>query len=154
LSYRVEGHQREAGGEENNDRVEHAKQHADLCHMLARQQIVVGVEAETPQVERGADLERGTRDPADQADGCQQQALRQQIPGVTVERRRWQRDGERQQQEAEPRRILGGVENGEEIGPPTAQGPARRREQRGVGQPGDDDRGHQQDRRHRPRRRK
>ena len=74
LAHRVERHQREADGDQDDDGIEHAHQHAHLGDVLARQQIVFDVEAETQQVEGGGDIERSQRDPAEQADGRQQQA--------------------------------------------------------------------------------
>ena len=59
LTHGVERHQREAGGDQDDDRIEHAHQHAYLGDVLARQQIVFDVEAETQQVDRRRDLERG-----------------------------------------------------------------------------------------------
>ena len=68
LPHRLEGHQRGADRDDHHQHVGGAQQHAHLRDVLARQQVVVDVEPELPQVKIGGDIERGDRRPADQPD--------------------------------------------------------------------------------------
>ena len=84
--------------------------------MLARQQVVREVEPETAEIKIGADMQRGQRDPAEQANGHQAEQSGEDVCRLACERRRRQRDGERDKQQAEPRRPFGRGEDGAQEG--------------------------------------
>ena len=88
LAHRIERHQREADGHQEDRHLEHAQQDADLRDVLARQEVVLDVEPEPQQIEIRRDLERGHRGPAQQADGGEPDEAGEHVLGVAAERRR------------------------------------------------------------------
>src|SRR6185437_16060684 len=57
-----------ADRDDHHHHVAGAQQHAHLGDVLARQQVIVDVEPELPQIKIGGDGQRGDRRPADQSD--------------------------------------------------------------------------------------
>ena len=100
LPHGVERHQRKSDGDEHDHDLEDPLQYADLGHVLARQQIVREVEPKAPEIKIGADMQRGQRDPAEQANGHQAEQSGENVCRLAGERRRRQRDRERHQQQA------------------------------------------------------
>ena len=101
LTHRLEGHQRGADGHDDQERVDHAAQHAHLRHVLAGEQVVGDVEVETPQIELGDDVGRRDRDPADHDDRRHQQNMGDADGECRIERRGRQRHEQRDDQERE-----------------------------------------------------
>ena len=94
-------------GDEHDHHLEDPLKNPHLGHVLARQEIVRDVEPEAAEIEIGCHTQRGHRDPAEQTNGHQAEQ-----PGENVCRLAGasgvvgQGDGERDKQQAEPRRIL------------------------------------------------
>ena len=88
--------------EQHQQHVDGAQQHAHLRVVLAREQIVVDVETESPQIEIGRDVQRGDGGPADQADDRRSAAAAPATAVSGVERRDRNRDDHRQDEQREP----------------------------------------------------
>jgi hypothetical protein len=123
--------------------VERAHHYPHLGDVLARQQIVFGVDPEIPQVKISGDVKNDQRDPADQTDRRQHQAANQDKSGVRSEWRSRQGNGERGEQKGKPRRIFCCCDRPAQVGPAIGEDPPERREYDRVDNPGDSERADQ-----------
>jgi hypothetical protein len=107
-----------------------------LGDVLARQQIVFGVDAEMPQVKISGDVKNDQRDPADQSDRRQHRAANQHESGIRSEWRRRQGNGERGEEKGKPRRIFCRCDRTAKVGPAIAKDPPERGKHDRMDNPG------------------
>ena len=116
----------------------HAFQHVNLGDVLARHEVVGKIDPEAAEIKVGADMERGKRDPAEQTDRRQCEHAGKDFCRLGGERCQRQRDGQRDQQQAEPRRTFGRGEHGAQEALALAHDAPREPEQGGMQHQRDD----------------